>query len=82
MKVCMIEEGRVAMKCPDCSKEMARGFIRSPQRIFWSKEEERSLLVDDEKIKLSQNFWDGFFRGFLVESFYCPDCKKIITSVE
>lgn len=68
------------MKCPYCNKDMEQGYIKSPQQLFWSKFKE--LGTDNETIRLSGNFWDGFARGFSVESYYCPDCKKIITSIE
>ena len=68
------------MTCPYCGKEMEQGYIKSPQQLFWSKEKE--LGIESGSIKLSQRFWNGFFNGFSVESCYCPDCKKIITSVE
>ena len=69
------------MTCPYCGKEMERGYIKSPQQIFWSKDSELGPQ-DESSIKLSGKFWHGFFNGFSVESCYCPDCKKIITSVE
>lgn len=68
------------MTCPYCGREMEQGYIKSSKQIFWGKEKE--LVMGEERTMLSQGFWDGFFHGFSVESFYCPDCKKIITSVE
>ena len=68
------------MTCPYCGKEMEHGYVKGSQRLFWSKEKE--FGIGDEKIRLSQqSFWNGFFNGFSAESYYCPDCKKLITSV-
>ena len=69
------------MKCPYCGKEMEQGYIKSPHQIFWSKDKDLGPQ-GESSIKLSGKFWHGFFDGFSVESYYCPDCKKIITSIE
>ena len=68
------------MTCPYCGKEMEQGYIKSPQQLFWSKDKE--LGIESESIRLSGKGWNSFINGFSVESCYCPDCKKIITSVE
>ena len=69
------------MKCPYCGKEMEQGYIKSPQQIFWNKDKDLGPQ-GESSIKLSGKFWHGFFNGYSVESYYCPDCKKIITSIE
>ena len=69
--------------CPYCGKEMEQGYIKSPQQIYWSDNKELGPASPGEtRIRLSQKFWNGFFNGFHVESYYCPDCKKIVTSTE
>jgi len=68
------------MTCPYCGKEMEQGYIKSAQRLFWSKEKELGFQPDS--IRLDPSFWTGFFNGFHAESHYCPDCKKIITPVK
>jgi len=68
------------MTCPYCGKEMEQGYIKSAQRLFWSKEKEMGIEI--KSVQLSQNFWNGFFNGFFIESHYCTDCKKIITSIK
>ena len=69
------------MKCLYCGKEMEQGYIKSPSQIFWSKDKDLGPQ-GESSVKLSGKFWHGFFNGFSVKSYYCPDCKKIITSIE
>ena len=68
------------MKCPYCNHEMEHGYIKSSQRMYWGKEEKLGFLPDD--IKLTKNFWNGFFEGNFVESHHCSHCKKIVISLE
>ena len=71
------------MTCPCCGKEMEPGYIKSPQQISWSRNTEMGYEpVGEGKIQLSQNFWNGFFNGFHVKSFYCANCKQILTPVK
>ena len=71
------------MTCPCCGKEMEPGYIKSPQQISWSRNTEMGYEpVGEGKIRLSQNFWNGFFNGFHVKSFYCANCKQILTPVK
>ena len=70
------------MNCPYCSKEMEKGFIRNardsvrwyPEEAdtsgFWPENEGTVMLA-----KLSWVF------GAEAESWYCPDCRMVITPV-
>lgn len=62
------------MKCPYCQNEMKRGKIRAGGRSipYWQEDGVRRSLEDffGEKGKLPK------------ESFYCPQCKKIIIDME
>ena len=68
------------MKCPYCNEEMERGYLKSSQRIHWGKEKALGFLPDD--IKLTKDFWKGFFEGFYVEAYHCRHCGKIVISPE
>lgn len=72
------------MKCPYCNEEMEKGYIRSSHYMFWGKEKELGLDVND--IRLShrsvKEFAKGFFKGFFVESYHCGKCNKIIVSLD
>ena len=49
------------MTCPCCGKEMEPGYIKSPQQISWSRNTEMGYEpVGEGKIRLSQNFWNGY----------------------
>ena len=68
------------MKCPFCGGEMKSGYLKSSHPCYWDRDEELGLYEKDA-VKLYLSFWKGFFGGYHVPSDYCPDCKKIITSV-
>lgn len=66
------------MKCPFCGEEMKCGYLQSGRPFFWS-EEKSSLffMAGQNDVAVSEGFWNGCY----AESDYCPNCKKIITSV-
>ena len=68
------------MNCPYCGKPMQSGYIQSGQRIMWSPEKKEGFhLVDRETdFIISKGFWNGCH----AESWYCADCKKLITEVD
>jgi len=63
------------MKCPECDKEMEKGFITSSgfapgpiinKKLFWYKD--KGLLSQKEKVNLGNN----------LETFICEKCKVIL----
>ena len=70
------------MKCPYCNKDMEKGYIKSGQRVLWSRDKEIGMATEDD-IKLYKNsFVNMMFNGNTADSFYCPECKIIITPVK
>jgi len=64
------------MKCPYCMQEMKQGYVRSGQPFRWKRENDS--YADAESVKLSKGFWNGCY----APADYCPDCKKVILSIE
>lgn len=68
------------MICPYCGKEMQKGYLQSARPFFWGTEKHSGFFVasDETDVKVSRGFWHGCF----AESWYCADCKKLITEVK
>ena len=70
------------MKYPYCNKEMEKGYIKSGHHFYWSRDKEIGMAAEED-VKLYKNsFVNMMFNGNAAESFYCPECKIIITPVE
>lgn len=67
------------MNCPYCSKEMKKGKIHFDLRIipYWIEDGDKRHIED---VFLGKNLLPMQSSGMkrYVESFYCPDCKKMI----
>lgn len=71
------------MNCPYCGREMERGEVFSSHGIHWCKRSgsgERSAGMPLVK-PTAKNFFTGVVKGFTVEGYRCPDCNKIILSL-
>ena len=70
------------MKCPYCSKEMEKGFIRNARdSVRWYPEETDTSGFWPEhegSVLLAKLSW---VTGAEAESWYCPDCRMVITPV-
>lgn len=65
------------MNCPYCGKEMQQGSIFSPNPLEWRRENDVVNRAEQETVQLTGL---SFF-GKDIESFYCPDCRMIVTPV-
>lgn len=67
------------MKCPYCNEEMEKGYIQSARPIFWGEEKHKISFQPnrDKEFTISK----GFLTGCTVESYYCINCKKLITEL-
>lgn len=64
------------MDCPYCKQEMRKGRIWSSQGMHFIDE-------DDQFPLCKHSFLEGLKAGgSYIESYYCPTCKKIISSVD
>ncbi len=71
------------MICPYCNCEMSRGFIRAYGEILtWTPENETKPFtrwgISENGIKLGKY---SFFKGGIVNAFYCCNCKKAIIDI-
>ena len=70
------------MKCPYCEKEMQKGFIYNARdSLRWYPEETETVGMWMEKegsVMLAKLSW---VTGAEAESWYCPDCRMVITPV-
>lgn len=67
------------MKCPFCGNEMQSGYLQSGRPFVWSEGKKVGPVIrkTGPDVVVSEGFWVGCH----ARSEYCPDCKKIITSV-
>lgn len=67
------------MNCLYCRNPMQKGYLQSGKPIIWSGEKKKGfyLPLEEGEIAVSRGFWKGCF----AESWYCTDCKKLITEV-
>ena len=70
------------MKCPYCEKEMQKGFIfnaRDSLRWYPGETETGGMWMEKEgSVMLARVRWVS---GADAESWYCPDCRMVITPV-
>jgi len=68
------------MECPYCHKEMEEGAIHAYQsRPVWSRGAGGDPLLSDFEMELAD---PGLFTDKNVPSWYCRDCKVLITPVK
>ena len=67
------------MNCPYFGKPMQKGYLQSGKPIIWSQEKKKGFYLPLEQgdIAVSRGFW----RICIAESWFCADCKKLITQV-
>ena len=66
------------MNCPYCGKEMEQGVISSGQTMAWYPGSGEVLIGREDKVRLCKmDFWDNP----RVESFFCADCRMLVTPV-
>ena len=69
------------MKCPYCEKEMAKGNIFAGDFIrWWPEGADRFMTVPEEEgaVRLHTGGWVSAAKA---ESWYCADCRMVITPV-
>ena len=71
------------MECPYCKKEMAKGKIPAGRNsVCWYPEENPVVgwisEADDGVVVLAEA---GLFSAAMAESYYCKDCKIVLTPV-
>ena len=71
------------MNCPYCSKEMKKGEIVTTSRAipYWLEEGDKRR-VEDVVTGRSLLPVKSSFMGRSIESYYCPDCKKVIFNAD
>ena len=69
------------MTCPYCNGEMTKGYIRSGYPIHWFSGEKDSRTMGEFNIQ-ENGFVNSIFNGNYRMGHFCPECKKIILSVE
>lgn len=66
------------MNCPYCNEEMQKGRIQGDTyALSWIPEGERTLFPR-HSIRLGER---SIFRLSKIESYYCLECKKLITDL-
>ena len=67
------------MECPYCKKEMAEGYIYANQSApVWAFGSAETLQMLGPEINLTE---PGLFTNKRAPSWYCKDCKVLITPV-
>ena len=70
------------MKCPYCDKEMAKGFIFDGNHVRWYPEGADTMLsFPEENGAVRLNATGGVITSARAESWYCADCRMVITPV-
>ena len=70
------------MKCPYCEKEMEKGQILGREHVRWYPEGMDAMLMfpeEDGAVRL--NAAGGLMTAAKAESWYCADCRMVITPV-
>lgn len=70
------------MKCPYCGKEMEKGFIHDGNHIRWYPEGMDVFgFYPEEDGAVRLNATGGLMTAAKAESWYCADCRMVITPV-
>ena len=69
------------MKCPYCEKEMAKGNIHSGNFIRWYPEGADTMMMFPEEEGAVRLHTGGLVSSARAESWYCADCRMVITPV-
>ena len=70
------------MKCPYCEKEMEKGVILGRDHVRWYPEGVDTMLMfpeEDGAVRL--NAAGGLMTAGKAESWYCADCRIVLTPV-
>ena len=65
------------MKCPFCFTEMLHGYFNCGTAI-WSERKHKFSVKPDGKEKYALQLDVPLFSPHQIESYCCPNCKKII----
>lgn len=65
------------MKCPFCNTEMLHGYLNSGAAI-WSERRHKISMLPDGKEKYALKLGTPLMSPHHVESYCCPECKRII----
>ena len=70
------------MECPYCKKEMAKGSILGGNHIRWYPEGVDTMtMFPEEEGAVRLNATGGVMTNARAESWYCADCRTVITPV-
>ncbi len=70
------------MDCPYCKKEMAQGAILNDRHVWWYPKEVTFIpLTPEEEGAVRLNDAGGWLDCARAESWYCADCRIVITPV-
>ena len=70
------------MDCPYCKKEMQKGFILGGNHIRWYPEGADTMMtLPEEEGAVRLNAIGGLVTSARAESYYCADCRMVITPV-
>ena len=70
------------MKCPYCEKEMQKGFILGGNHIRWYPEGADTMMtLPEEEGAVRLNATGGLVTSARAESYYCADCRMVITPI-
>ena len=70
------------MECPYCKKEMQKGFIFGGNHIRWYPEgADTMMMLPEEEGAVRLNATGGLVTSARAESYYCADCRVVITPV-
>ena len=70
------------MKCPYCQKEMEKGCILGREHVRWYPEGVDAVMMfpeEDGAVRLNAS--GGLVSAGRAESWYCADCRMVITPV-
>ncbi len=68
------------MNCPYCGTQMQKGFLQSGQGFIWSPEKKEDIFIASKETDI--DFRGSIWKGCHAESWYCAECKKLITEVD
>ena len=68
------------MKCPYCNTEMISGYLNCGNAI-WSERNHKISTLPDSEEKYALHLGPPLFSPHHIESFCCPECKKMIIDV-